>query len=41
MNIECAEQLVRIYNTLRLVKTSGEDTVLMGKCLESFQNLLP
>lgn len=33
-------QLSRIYNTLLLVKTSGEDTINMGRCLESFQSFL-
>lgn len=37
MNREKAEQLTRIYNTLLMVKTSGEDTMLMGKCLEAFK----
>lgn len=34
MNREQAEKLARIYNTLMLVKTSGQDTKIMGKCLE-------
>ena len=40
MNMDNATQLSRIYNTLLLIKTSGEDTVLMGKCLEAFKNTL-
>ena len=40
MNMNEANQLTRIYNTLLLVKTSGEDTILMGKCLETFQTFL-
>lgn len=40
MNMDNATQLNRIYNTLLLIKTSGEDTVLMGKCLEAFKNTL-
>ena len=40
MNMENAQQLTRIYNTLLMVKTSGEDTVLMGKCLEAFKTFM-
>lgn len=40
MNMNEANQLTRIYNTLLLVKTSGEDTVNMGKCLETFRTFL-
>ena len=40
MNREKAEQLTRIYNTLLLVKTSGEDTVTMGRCLEAFKTFM-
>lgn len=40
MNMNEANQLSRIYNTLLLVKTSGEDTMLMGKCLETFKTFL-
>lgn len=40
MNMNEANQLTRIYNTLLLVKTSGEDTVNMGKCLETFRAFL-
>lgn len=29
------EQLKRIYNTLTLVSTKGEDTILMGQCLQA------
>lgn len=32
-----AEQLTRIYNTLLTVKTSGEDTIVMGTCLNAFK----
>lgn len=35
-----ATQLSNIYNTLLQIKTSGKDTVLMGKCLETFERLL-
>ena len=37
MNMDNAQQLTRIYNTLLMVKTSGEDTMLMGKCIEAFK----
>lgn len=40
MDMNEANQLARIYNTLLLVKTSGEDTVNMGKCLETFRIFL-
>jgi hypothetical protein len=31
-------QLTRIYNTLLLVRTSGEDTVIMGDCLKALKD---
>lgn len=40
MNMNEANQLSRIYNTLMLIKTSGEDSIKMGKCLEAFQQFL-
>jgi hypothetical protein len=40
MNMNEANQLTRIYNTLLLIKTSGEDTVTMGRCLETFKTFL-
>ena len=40
MDMNEANQLARIYNTLLLVKTSGEDTINMGKCLETFRIFL-
>lgn len=40
MTINDLNYLSKIYNTLIMVKTSGEDTVIMGKCLESFQDFL-
>ena len=33
-------QLKRIYNTLGMVYTNGENTKIMGKCLEAFQDLI-
>lgn len=37
------EQLIllqRIYNTLMLVSTKGEDTMTMADCLSAMQNLI-
>lgn len=34
------EQMVKIYNTLTLVSTRGEDTVIMGQCLAAFKDIL-
>ena len=36
MTINELNYLTRIYNTFLLVKTQGEDTIVMGKCVESF-----
>lgn len=40
MNYNDLEFLVRIYNTLLLVNTKGEDTMIMGECLKSLQKFL-
>ena len=40
MNMMEANQLSRIYNTLLLVKTSGQDTKKMGQCLDAFEQFL-
>lgn len=32
--------LTQIYNTLTLVSTKGEDTIIMGDCLRAFQDFL-
>lgn len=40
MNMMEANQLSRIYNTLLLVKTSGQDTKMMGQCLDAFEQFL-
>lgn len=40
MKMTEANQLSRIYNTLLLVRTSGEDTITMGKCLDAFKTFL-
>lgn len=34
------EQLIRVYNTLLLVNTKGEDTILMGDCLKVMKQTL-
>ena len=34
------EQLIKIYNTLLIVSTKGEDTVIMGQCLNAFHQVL-
>ena len=33
------EQLTRIYNTLMLISTKGEDTLIMADCLRAIQQL--
>lgn len=40
MNYNDLELLTRIYNTLLLVNTKGEDTMLMGDCLRALQNFI-
>lgn len=34
------EQLIKIYNTLLIVSTKGEDTIIMGQCLSAFHQVL-
>lgn len=34
------EQLIKIYNTLLMVSTKGEDTIIMGQCLNAMRDLL-
>lgn len=34
------EQLIKIYNTLTLISTRGEDTIVMGQCLSAMRNTL-
>lgn len=34
------EQLVKIYNSLLTVSTTGEDTITMAQCLLSFRNTI-
>ena len=33
-------QLTRIFNTLKLVNTCGEDTVLMAQCLTALKTFI-
>lgn len=40
MNENIRSQLKKILNTMTLIHTSGEDTILMGECLVSLNNLL-
>jgi hypothetical protein len=40
MTQEIMEQLMKIYNTLLLVSTKGEDTVIMGQCLAAMRQVL-
>jgi hypothetical protein len=40
MNYNDLDLLKRIYNTLLLISTKGEDTMIMGECLHAFQNFL-
>lgn len=40
MNYSDLELLTRIYNTLLLVNTKGEDTMIMGECLRTLQNFV-
>ena len=40
MTQELLEQLIKTYNTLLLISTKGEDTMIMGQCLTSMHNIL-
>lgn len=40
MNYNDLELLTRIYNTLLLINTKGEDTMIMGECLKVLQNFV-
>lgn len=39
MTQEQFAQLERIYNTLKLVSTKGEDTLVMADCLRAIESL--
>ena len=40
MNQSDLELLVNIYNTLLLVGTKGENTMIMGECLKALQHFI-
>lgn len=40
MTYENVEILSRIYNTLLLINTKGEDTIIMAECLNALKSLV-
>ena len=40
MTYEKLETLSRIYNTLLLINTKGEDTLIMADCLKALRNFI-
>lgn len=40
MTYENVEILSRIYNTLLLINTKGEDTIVMAECLNALKSLV-
>lgn len=40
MTYEKLETLSRIYNTLLLINTKGEDTLIMADCLNAMRNFV-
>ena len=40
MNQQVKEMLTRIYNTLALISTKGEDTLVMADCLRAIQQIV-
>ena len=40
MNYEKLETLSRIYNTLLLINTKGEDTLVMADCLNAMKSFI-
>lgn len=40
MNENQFNKMVRIFNTLTLITTSGENTIIMGQCLSAFKDLI-
>ena len=40
MNYNKLETLSRIYNTLLLISTKGEDTLVMADCLNAMRNFI-
>lgn len=41
MKTDQANQLLQIYNTLMTINAHGRDCVILGRCLEALENLLP
>lgn len=40
MNKEKIETLTRIYNTMLLINTKGEDTIIMSDCLKALRSFI-
>ena len=40
MNSNQLTQLTRIFNTMKLIYTHGEDTVLMAQCLTALKDFI-
>lgn len=40
MNVQDLNNLANIYNALRTVQTCDKSTIMMGKCLEAFEEFL-
>ena len=40
MNQQVKDMLTRIYNTLALISTKGEDTLVMADCLRAIQQIV-
>jgi hypothetical protein len=40
MNEQIRNQLIKIYNTMGLIHTSGEDTLLMADCLMALKHII-
>ena len=40
MNEQVRNQLMKLYNTMGLIHTSGEDTLVMAECLVVLKNII-
>ena len=40
MNNNQLAQLTRIFNTMKLINTRGEDTILMAQCLTALKDFI-
>ena len=40
MNNNQLAQLTRIFNTMKLINTHGEDTILMAQCLTALKDFI-